>query len=90
MTLFYQCFIESVLTFCIVVWYIGLPMTSKRKLTKLVTVASKVVGVQLAQLPDIHTKRVMGKAKQILKCPDHPLFGEFNHSPQVAVLGFLG
>jgi len=32
MTLFYQCFIQSVLTFCIVVWYGGLLMTNKHKL----------------------------------------------------------
>ena len=51
--LVYQCFIESVLTFGIVVWYSGFPMISKRKLTKLVNVASKVVGLQLAQLQDI-------------------------------------
>ena len=81
MTLFYQCFIESVLTFCIVVWYSGLPMTNKRKLTKLVNVASKVVGVQLSQLQHIYDRRVRGKANQILNCPDHPLFGEFNLLP---------
>ena len=59
------------------VWYSGLPMISKRKLTKLVNVASKVVGVQLAQLQDIYDKRVMGKDKNILKCHDHPLFGDY-------------
>ena len=50
--LVYQCFIEPVLTFGIVVWYSGLPMISKRKFIKLVNVASKGVGVQLAQLQD--------------------------------------
>ena len=80
-TLFYQCFIESVLTFRIVVWYSGLSMTNKRKLTKLVNVASKVVGVQLPQLQHIYDRRVRGKANHILNCPDHPLVGEFNLLP---------
>lgn len=69
MTLFYQCFIESVLIFCIVVWFSGLSMISKRKLINLVNVASKVVGVQLPQLQHLYDKRVRGKANQILKSP---------------------
>lgn len=81
MTLFYQSFIESVLSFCIVVWYGGLPLTSKGRLSKLVNVAAKVVGVHLTQLHDVYAKRVMSKAKQILKYPDHPLFGEFSLLP---------
>jgi len=81
MTLFYQCFIQSVLTLCIVVWYGGLSTINKHKLVRLVNVASKVVGVQLPQLQQIYNKRVRGKANQILNYSDHPLFGEFNLLP---------
>lgn len=38
----------DVFQYCIVVWYGGLSMISKRKLTRLINVASEVVGVQLS------------------------------------------
>lgn len=49
MILFYQSFIKSVLSFCMVAWYGGLPLTSKGRLSRLVNVAAKVVGVHLTQ-----------------------------------------
>ena len=81
MTLFYQCFIESVLTYCCVAWFGCLTLSSKNKLVRLVKIASKVIGVQQAQLQDIYLERVRNKARLILDCPEHPLYKEFDLLP---------
>ena len=81
MTLFYQCFIESVLTYCCVAWFGFLTLSNKNRLARLTKVASKVIGVQQAQLQDIYLKRIWTKAKLIIDCPDHPLYKEFDLLP---------
>ena len=81
MTIFYQCFIESALTYCCVAWFGFLTLSNKNRLARLTKVASKVIGVQQAQLQDIYLKRIWTKAKLIIDCPDHPLYKEFDLLP---------
>lgn len=81
MTVFYQCFIESVLTFCFLSWFGALSVTNKNRLTRLVRVAGKIIGLEQSQLHDIYSRRVTRKARQIMECPDHPLFKEFSLLP---------
>ena len=50
MSIFYQCFIESVLTYCCVAWFNTLTLSSKNRLAKLVKVAGKIIGRQQGQI----------------------------------------
>lgn len=59
MTLIYSCFIESVLTYCIVALFNCPSLTSKNKLAKVVDVDSKVIRVQQYQLQDSYSKWVI-------------------------------
>lgn len=62
---FYQCFIESVLTYCCVAWFSSLSLSNKNRPAKLVKVASKIIVVQQTQVHGIYIKRVWNKAKSI-------------------------
>lgn len=81
MTLFYRTFIESVLSFCIVTWFGNLNLADKNRLGRLVRVASKVIGVNQAQLSDLYDRQVVRKAHAILDCAYHPLQREFELLP---------
>ena len=89
MSLFYQCFIESALTYCMVAWFGCLALSSKNRLVNLVKVASKVIGVQQSQLQDIYSRRILSRAQQILNFPDHPLFDEFDLLPSGHITEWL-
>ena len=80
-TLFYRTFIESVLTFCVVVWFGNLNLADKNRLDRLVRVASKVIGVNQVQLSELYVWQVARKTQAILACTDHPLKGEFERLP---------
>ena len=80
MMLFYRTFIESVLTFCVVVWFGNLNLAFIR-LDWLVRVASKVIGVNQVQLSELYVRQVARKTQSILASTDHPLKGEFELLP---------
>ena len=51
--LFYQSFIESALTFCLIAWYGALSLDNRSKLNKIVKISSKIAGVQFSCLTQI-------------------------------------
>ena len=76
-TLFYKSFIESVLSFSVLVWFGNLNLAERNNLGRFVSVAGKVIGVKQFPLCDLYDRRVLRKALAFLDCDDHPLYREF-------------
>lgn len=49
----YRCFIESILTYGISVWYVGCSMADKKTLQRVIKSDQKIIGTQLPVLEDI-------------------------------------
>lgn len=79
--LVYRSLIESVITFNLVTWYSHLTMSNKNKLARLITTASKVIGRQQRQLPELYHAAVCRKAKLIVCDVSHPLHACFEKLP---------
>ena len=78
---FYRCVIESVLTFSITVWYNNLTVDDKRKLNKIVSTASRVIGEQLPTLESIYRQRLRKRSVKIVEDPSHPAYELFDMLP---------
>ena len=81
MIMFYRSFIESVLSFCMASWYGNLSQEYKDKLDRHVKGASKIIGVNQAQLSTIYEQQVFRIAKNIIGSPAHPLHRAFDLLP---------
>lgn len=77
MKMFYSCFIESVLTFSFICWYGLLTIKNKSRLRGIVRVCSKIAGLNLNDLTELHILRTLGKARSLLSDQSHPLAGQF-------------
>ena len=75
--LVYKTLIESVLTFHFLVWLGHLNCRSRNKLSRIVSMASKVVGKPPKSLTLLFTERTRKKARSILADSSHPLFSQF-------------
>ena len=78
---FYRCVIESVLTFSITVWFNSLTVDDKRKLNKIISTASRVIGEQLPTLESIYRQRLKKRSYKIVEDPSHPAHGLFELLP---------
>ncbi len=52
--MFYGAFIESIMTFCVICWYGNASEAQKRSLGKVVTTASKLLGIKLESIESIY------------------------------------
>lgn len=75
--LVYKTIVESVLTFHLPAWYGHLNCRSKNKLSRIVSMASKIVGKPQKALTQLFTERTRKKARSILGDSSHPLFSQF-------------
>lgn len=74
---FYRSIIESVLSFSITAWYGSTTVQEQQDLHRVVRTASKIIGCELPSLDTIFEKRLIRKARNIVKDdthPAHPLF----------------
>ena len=78
---FYRCVIESVLTFSITVWFNSLTVDDKRKLNKIISTASRVIGEQLPTLESIYRQRLKKRSYKIVEDPSHPAHELFELLP---------
>ncbi|XP_059827153.1 paladin-like, partial [Hypanus sabinus] len=62
---FYRCTIESILTYCISVWYLSCTAADRRALQRVVSSAQKTIGTQLPALEDTYSSRCLRKATSI-------------------------
>ena len=73
MLLFYQSVIQSVITFCCIVWFNSLTNKNMKKLQRITRVASKIIGINVKELNDIYEKALMAKLQLIYTDVTHPL-----------------
>uniref|UniRef100_A0AAR2L374 Reverse transcriptase domain-containing protein n=1 Tax=Pygocentrus nattereri TaxID=42514 RepID=A0AAR2L374_PYGNA len=69
---FYRSSIESLLTYCITVWYGSCTMADRERLQRVVKTAQKIIGCPLPSLMDIYTSRCVSRAKRITMDSSHP------------------
>lgn len=81
MSLFYRCFIESILSYCIIGWFGNLKMSNENRLGSLVKTVTKISRRSQTNLSDINNWRVVKSANPTLNCPNHPLHWEFELLP---------
>ena len=77
----YRCCIESVLTFNIVSWFGHLSVRDKTRLSRIVNMCSRLVGVRFTELGDLYKQALRRKGLSILKDPSHPLHDRFQYLP---------
>ena len=81
LSMFYRCFIESIISFCLVSWFGNLPLKNKNSLNQIVRWASKLIGEQQLNLDSLYEGQLRRLAGSILGDASHPLHGEFQPLP---------
>lgn len=69
---FYRACIESLLTYCISVWYASCTEADKKRLQRVVKTAQRVIGHPLPSLDSIYTSRCSNRARKIVQDSLHP------------------
>ena len=78
---FYRSTVESVLTYCITVWYASCTAKDKRRLQGVIKSAQNIIGCPLPSLEDIANSRGLKRARNITLDPSHPGRCLFNLLP---------
>lgn len=78
---FYRSTVESVLTYCVTVWYAGCTAKDRTALQGVIKSAQKIIGCPLPSLEDIANSRGLKRARNILLDTSHPGRGLFNPLP---------
>ena len=79
--LVYRSLIESVLTFNIILWYGNLSVKNRNKLSRIVNMAEKVIGLRQNSLLSIYHSAVARKSQNIINDSDHPMYCHFQKLP---------
>ncbi|KAK3506423.1 hypothetical protein QTP70_002694 [Hemibagrus guttatus] len=69
---FYRCSIESLLTYCICVWYTSCTVAQRKALQRVINTAQKIIGCPLLTLEELHSSRCLKIAQNIIKDTSHP------------------
>ncbi|XP_073669588.1 uncharacterized protein [Paramisgurnus dabryanus] len=69
---FYQCAIESVITYGMTAWYANSTGKDRKSLDRVIRSAEKIIGLPLHRLDDIYTIRCLRRAHNILQDETHP------------------
>jgi hypothetical protein len=80
MELFYTAIIQSVLSFCAIVWFCNITMACKKKLNRIVKAASRL-GLNVDSLDVLFDKKVCKKVKAIRLDELHPLCNNYQLLP---------
>jgi len=77
----YQALIESILSFNIVTWFSHLNVREKNRLSRVVNIASKIIGVPQQQLTTLYDRALTRNAVKISCDKTHPLNRKFVKLP---------
>lgn len=77
----YHCTIESVLTYGFMVWYASCAAHEKKQLQWVIKTAQWIIGSPLPRLEEIHSNRILRRAKKIRDDPAHPGHSLFSSLP---------
>ena len=69
---FYRSTVESILTYCIGVWFSSCTVAERLALQRVVKTAQRIIGCPLPSLEDIYSTRCHRKATKIRNDPHHP------------------
>ena len=78
---FYRCSVESILTYCICVWFFSCTAAERKALQRVVNSAQKIVGCSLPSLAELYDTRCHRKATKISRDPSHPGHKHFVQLP---------
>lgn len=78
---FYHCAVESVLTYCMSVWFSSCTKAEQEALQRVVKVASRIIGSPLPPLLSVFTSRCLRRSKSIIKDRSHPAHHLFHPLP---------
>jgi hypothetical protein len=81
LSLFYQSFIESLLTFSFICWFHSLNVKDRNSLNSIVNVCSKIIGVRQRDLASFCDQQILRKTSRIFASADHFLKPEFTLLP---------
>ena len=81
LTMFYRCFIESVISFSLVCFYGNLPLKNKNSLNQIVRWASKLIGEPQLNVESLYNGQLQRLARSIINDTTHPLHEEFQPLP---------
>ena len=73
MRLFYCSVIQSVITYCCVVWFNSLRVQDRLKLEKVARTAKKIIGKDVECLRNLADERILTHLKKVLEDSSHPL-----------------
>jgi len=77
----YRSLVESILTFNTIAWFGNLNVKDKAKLTRIVKLAGKIIGLEQKPLSGLYELFVKRKARKIVNDPTHPLHDAFQMLP---------
>lgn len=86
---FYRATIESVLMYCVTVWFAACTAADRKALQRVTRTAEKIVGCPLPPLVDIARSRCLGRAQRISADLSHPGQSLFHLLPSGRRLRFL-
>uniref|UniRef100_A0A3Q3JQD9 Reverse transcriptase domain-containing protein n=1 Tax=Monopterus albus TaxID=43700 RepID=A0A3Q3JQD9_MONAL len=69
---FYRCSIESILTYCICVWFASCTVAERKALQRIITTAQEITGCSLPSLEELYKSRCLKKAQKIWEDSSHP------------------
>ncbi|KAK3505856.1 hypothetical protein QTP70_019506, partial [Hemibagrus guttatus] len=69
---FNRCSIESLLTYCICVWYTSCTVAQRKALQRVINMAQKITGCPLLTLEELHSSSCLKEAQNIIKDTSHP------------------
>ncbi|KAK0141318.1 putative RNA-directed DNA polymerase from transposon BS [Merluccius polli] len=78
---FYHSSVESVLTYCLGVWYAGSIAKDRKAVQRVINTAQKIIGCPLPSLENISTSCCLRKINAITGDPSHPAYPPFDLLP---------
>lgn len=72
MVTFYRSAVESLLTYCITVWYASCTEADRKAIQRVINTAQKIIGCPLPSLGDLYNSRCLNRARHITKDSSHP------------------
>lgn len=78
---FYRSTIESILVYCITVWFSTCTEAERKRLHRVVKTAQRIIGCPLPSLTDIYASRCLRRAEAITRDSTHPAHHLFDLLP---------
>jgi hypothetical protein len=78
---FYHSTVESLLTYCITVWYGSCTEAERKRIQQIINSAQRIIGCPLPSLKDLYNSRCLSRAQNIEKDHSHPGSYLFNLLP---------